>query len=74
MAVQGETIELDGSAMEVLCRYPWPGNIRELRNVLQRALLLAENNIITARELQFFPARFKRYASTLAFRCRPHLA
>ena len=57
MAAQGEVMELDGSAIEVLCRYSWPGNIRELRNVLQRALLLAENNLITARELQFFPAR-----------------
>ncbi len=28
-------------ALEVLVRYPWPGNLRELRNVLERALLLA---------------------------------
>lgn len=27
--------------LEVLARYPWPGNIRELRNVLERVLLLA---------------------------------
>jgi transcriptional regulator with PAS, ATPase and Fis domain len=26
--------------MEMLLNYPWPGNIRELRNVLERALLL----------------------------------
>ena len=28
-------------ALEVIGRYPWPGNIRELRNVLERALILA---------------------------------
>jgi DNA-binding NtrC family response regulator len=27
-------------ALEVLWRYPWPGNIRELRNVLERALIV----------------------------------
>jgi formate hydrogenlyase transcriptional activator len=29
------------SAMEALCRYPWPGNIRELGNVIERALILS---------------------------------
>jgi DNA-binding NtrC family response regulator len=27
-------------AMEVLCRYDWPGNVRQLRNVIERALIL----------------------------------
>jgi DNA-binding NtrC family response regulator len=58
-----ESIELDSSAIETLRRYSWPGNIRELRNVLQRALLLAENNVITERELHFFPARFEESAA-----------
>jgi len=29
------------SAMQALCRYPWPGNIRELGNVIERALILS---------------------------------
>ena len=37
IAPHGEAMELDGSAIEALRRYSWPGNIRELRNVLQRA-------------------------------------
>jgi DNA-binding NtrC family response regulator len=32
---------ITAEALVALCRYPWPGNIRELRNVLERVLLLA---------------------------------
>ncbi len=34
-------INISPDAMELLIAYPWPGNIRELRNVLERALLLS---------------------------------
>ncbi len=37
------------SAMNCIMRYQWPGNIRELRNVIERSIILAENNIITER-------------------------
>ena len=37
------------SAMDCILRYDWPGNVRELRNVLERSIILAENNIITER-------------------------
>ncbi len=37
------------SAMDCLMRYSWPGNVRELRNVIERSIILAENNIITER-------------------------
>ena len=52
-------ITVDKSAMELIQRYSWPGNIRELRNVLERGILLAEGAVITGRHLQFqqsFPA------------------
>ncbi len=38
-------------AMEALCRYPWPGNIRELMNVLERAVLLCKSNAIEPNDL-----------------------
>lgn len=38
-------------AMQVMLDYPWPGNIRELANVLERAQILAENHTITIDDL-----------------------
>src|SRR5262249_6699610 len=32
-------------------RHPWPGNVRELRNVIERALLLADDVVITLAHL-----------------------
>jgi DNA-binding NtrC family response regulator len=34
-------------------RYEWPGNIRELRNVLERALLRTHGSVLDARSLDF---------------------
>ena len=33
--------------------YDYPGNVRELRNVLQKAVALSANGIIHARHIQF---------------------
>src|ERR1051325_2015564 len=40
--------KLDADAERLLLSYAWPGNIRELRNALERAALLAEDNTISA--------------------------
>jgi DNA-binding NtrC family response regulator len=42
---------VDQEAMYVLERYPWPGNIRELRNVIERATILADTEFIEHRHL-----------------------
>jgi NtrC-family two-component system response regulator AlgB len=41
------------SAREAMKRYSWPGNIRELRNVVERATILAEGEEIEAADLPF---------------------
>jgi DNA-binding NtrC family response regulator len=46
------TIELEDTAMAMLQQYPWPGNIREMRNVLERAAQIAERNPLTVRDLE----------------------
>ncbi|MEZ4432726.1 MAG: sigma-54 dependent transcriptional regulator [bacterium] len=39
------------AAVERLCGYPWPGNIRELENVLERTVLFCDAEIIDADDL-----------------------
>ncbi len=39
---------LDSSAIIELTSYEWPGNVRELRNVIERAVMLATDDTITA--------------------------
>jgi formate hydrogenlyase transcriptional activator len=38
--------EIPTSAMEALTRYDWPGNIRELQNVLERSVILTHGNAL----------------------------
>ena len=51
--VKGATdmLWLDSGAIDTLRGYDWPGNVRELENVLQRALVLAEDGVITAGDI-----------------------
>ncbi|MBB65268.1 MAG: hypothetical protein CMO81_09415 [Waddliaceae bacterium] len=49
-----EVSEVDPEAMEALRVYPWPGNIRELRNLLERTVLLeCKGKILMKSHLQF---------------------
>jgi transcriptional regulator of acetoin/glycerol metabolism len=41
-------LEIDGAAMNMLKAYSWPGNIRELQNILERVSMMAADNKITA--------------------------
>jgi DNA-binding NtrC family response regulator len=43
--------EIDAEVLELFQRYNWPGNARELRNVLERAVILCGAGTITARHL-----------------------
>jgi DNA-binding NtrC family response regulator len=38
-------------ALDSLCKYHWPGNIRELRNVVTQAVVAAQCDVITVRDL-----------------------
>ena len=43
--------KFEDDAIDLLLRYPWPGNIRELQNVIERAVVLAEGETITVSDL-----------------------
>ncbi|MFO7609191.1 MAG: sigma-54 dependent transcriptional regulator [Candidatus Krumholzibacteriia bacterium] len=43
--------EVEPEAARVLAAYPWPGNIRELRNAIERAVLLEEGPLLRAAHL-----------------------
>lgn len=44
-------VNITPEAMQRLTDHPWPGNIRQLRNVLERLILLAEGTTISEREV-----------------------
>jgi DNA-binding NtrC family response regulator len=48
--------EVSPEALQALHRYPWPGNIRELRHVMERAVLLARSSTIQPTDLGLQPA------------------
>lgn len=50
--LQRQVDGLDAAAAELLVQHSWPGNLRELNNVMKRAVLLARGRQITATELQ----------------------
>lgn len=45
--------DITPDAMDTLEQYSWPGNVRELRNVMERVMLVTNDNRITARNLEF---------------------
>jgi len=49
---EARTYQVDDTAMQSLVDYPFPGNVRELENILERATTLCENSHITTADLQ----------------------
>ncbi len=46
--IQKEIVGFDASAMEILQSYHWPGNIRQLRNIVERSMILSADKVIDA--------------------------
>ncbi|MBL8025659.1 MAG: sigma-54-dependent Fis family transcriptional regulator [Fibrobacteres bacterium] len=49
-----QLIQISKPAMQQLVSHAWPGNIRELRNVMYRAVVLCNSNTITAEDLTLY--------------------
>lgn len=44
-------IDLDKAAIIKLIEYPWPGNVRELKNIVERMVIMSEDDRITVNQL-----------------------
>jgi DNA-binding NtrC family response regulator len=53
--------QIDKETMHLFLSYPWKGNIRELKNIIERAVLLAENRTITP---DLLPSEFRKDVSS----------
>jgi Nif-specific regulatory protein len=49
--VSGRDVTISPETLRLLMRYPWPGNIRELENTIQRLVVLAEADVIEPSDL-----------------------
>ncbi len=46
-----KSMRIDPAAMHAMTAYRWPGNVRELENTIERALIMAESDVITIDDL-----------------------
>ena len=51
VAVRKKISDISQSALDYLMRYSWPGNIRELHNVLEKAIILGKSRVINVADL-----------------------
>jgi DNA-binding NtrC family response regulator len=51
----GSTVRISAAAMRLLMDYPWPGNVDELQNVIERAAALQRGDEILPRDLPLGP-------------------
>ncbi|MEG0772189.1 sigma 54-interacting transcriptional regulator [Clostridium sp.] len=47
-----DKISFTEASMGYLCKYTWPGNVRQLRNFVERAVVMAKTSVIDLRELE----------------------
>ncbi len=66
-------LKVTREAMDVLMEYPWPGNIRELRSIMERAVLIADGAVITPQDLPMAPPTESLQRSFLAFATPEHI-
>ncbi len=50
----GENKTINSDALSVLLKYPWPGNIRELQNIVERLIITTSGDIITEEDIFIF--------------------
>jgi len=57
LAQHDPELQFSDAALQLLAAHSWPGNIRELRNVVTKAAVLAHGYVIVGEDLEMTPAR-----------------
>lgn len=50
----GERKTISAGALAILLKYPWPGNIRELQNIIERLVITTSHNVISEDDIFIF--------------------
>ncbi len=58
------TLELDTKAMEKLLNHHYPGNVRELQYIIERAIIMSDGDRLEAKDLLFSPIESTMAAET----------
>jgi DNA-binding NtrC family response regulator len=61
-SAQGRVMSIDPEAEEILLRHEWPGNVRQLENIINRACILSDGGRISIQDL---PADMTRQSDSL---------
>ncbi|MFL0247563.1 sigma 54-interacting transcriptional regulator [Candidatus Clostridium stratigraminis] len=56
---------IDKEAIQYLQSYNWPGNIRELQNIIERAINLCDNSSLTLKDLPIYITNIKQSSTSL---------
>ncbi|WP_026707087.1 sigma-54-dependent transcriptional regulator [Flavobacterium frigidarium] len=59
VATNKKALEIEDDFLEYLEKYSWSGNVRELKNVIERAVILASSNSLTAADLPYEIVNYK---------------
>ncbi|MDK2822785.1 MAG: hypothetical protein PWQ67_1045 [Clostridia bacterium] len=59
----GKNIILESKVLDVFLQYDWPGNIRELENIIERLCILSENQVITSHQVQIHLKPISKFAN-----------
>ncbi len=60
--------KLSDEALQLCQRFPWPGNVRQLRNMIERLVITCKNATIDVRDLPDLLQQHDRHATTFAIR------
>jgi len=58
------TLELDSKATEKLLNHHYPGNVRELQYIIERAVIMSDGNVLQANDLLFSPIETSQVEET----------